>query len=117
MVDELPLIGCLAARMPGESRVTGARELRVKESDRIATLVSNLRAIGADADELPDGFVVRGKSGPLKGRVQTHADHRIAMAFGMLGALPGNDIELDDPACVAVSFPDFWTELRRVSAL
>lgn len=116
MVDELPLIGCLAACVPGESRVTGARELRVKESDRIATVVSNLRAIGADADELPDGFVVHGREGPLKGRVQTHGDHRIAMAFGVLGALPGNAIELDDPGCVAVSFPGFWNELHRVSA-
>lgn len=115
MVDELPLIGCMAARIAGESRVTGARELRVKESDRIATVVNNLRAIGADADELPDGFVVRGSDKPLRGRVLTHADHRIAMAFGILGALPGNEIELDDPACVAVSFPDFWIALRRLT--
>jgi 3-phosphoshikimate 1-carboxyvinyltransferase len=48
--------------------------------------------------------------------VETPADHRIAMAFGMLGAIPGNEIELDNPECVAVSFPDFWTELRRVTA-
>lgn len=115
MVDELPLIGCMAACIPGESRVTGARELRVKESDRIAALVHNLRAIGADADELPDGFVVRGVSTPLRGAVRTYADHRIAMAFGVLGALPGNAIELDDPDCVAVSFPGFWSALRRVS--
>jgi 3-phosphoshikimate 1-carboxyvinyltransferase len=109
MVDELPLIGCMASRIAGESRVTGARELRVKESDRIATVVQNLRAIGADADELSDGFVVRGSDRPLRGSVVTHADHRIAMAFGVLGALPGNEIEIDDRACVAVSFPEFWT--------
>jgi 3-phosphoshikimate 1-carboxyvinyltransferase len=116
MVDELPLVGCMAARIAGESRVTGARELRVKESDRIATVVNNLRAIGADADELPDGFIVRGSDRPLKGRVHTHADHRIAMAFGVLGALPGNEIVIDDPDCAAVSFPEFWTELRRVAS-
>jgi 3-phosphoshikimate 1-carboxyvinyltransferase len=114
MVDELPLIACLATRTPGESRVTGARELRVKESDRIATVVGNLRSVGADADELADGFVVRGTDRALRGRVLTHGDHRIAMAFGVLAALPGNEIEIDDPACVDVSFPGFWDELRRV---
>jgi len=85
----------------------------VKESDRIATVVSNLRAVGATASELPDGLVVTGSSAPLKGRVITHGDHRIAMAFGVLGALPGNKIEIDDPSCVAVSYPDFWTDLAR----
>jgi 3-phosphoshikimate 1-carboxyvinyltransferase len=115
MVDELPLVACLAARAPGTTRVGGAGELRVKESDRIAVVVANLRAIGADADELPDGFVVRGSERPLRGTVVTHGDHRIAMAFGVLGALPGNEVVVDDPGCVAVSFPGFWRELDRVA--
>jgi len=84
-------------------------------NNRIATVVSNLRAIGATADELPDGLVVTGASAPLRGRVITHGDHRIAMAFGVLGALPGNEIEVDEPACVAVSYPDFWDDLARVT--
>lgn len=116
MIDELPLVACLAAYAPGETRVTGAKELRVKESDRIAAVVSNLRAIGADADELPDGFVVRGARRRLKGAIVTHGDHRIAMAFGVLGALPGNAITVDDPACAGVSFPGFWKELQRLAA-
>jgi 3-phosphoshikimate 1-carboxyvinyltransferase len=116
LIDELPLLACVAARMEGESRVTGAAELRVKESDRISAVVSNLRAIGADAEELPDGFVVRGGRAPLRGSVTTFGDHRIAMAFGVLGAVPGNAIELDDRECVSVSFPSFWAELARVSA-
>ena len=86
----------------------------VKESDRITAIVANLRAIGADAEELPDGFVVRGSDRPLVGRVVTHGDHRIAMAFGVLGALRGNDIEIDDPSCAAVSYPTFWDDLERV---
>ena len=114
LIDELPLIACVAARAEGETRVTGAAELRVKESDRIRAVVSNLRAIGADAEELPDGFVVRGSDRPLKGVVTTHGDHRIAMAFGVLGARPGNRITLDDPSCVAVSYPTFWDDLTRV---
>jgi 3-phosphoshikimate 1-carboxyvinyltransferase len=114
LIDELPMLACVAARAEGETRVTGAAELRVKESDRIATVVNNLRAIGADADELPDGFVVRGSDRPYAGRVVTHGDHRIAMAFGVLGALDGNAIEIDDRECVTVSYPGFWGDLERV---
>lgn len=113
LIDELPMLACVAARAVGETRVTGAGELRVKESDRIATVVQNLRAIGADAEELADGFVVRGTDRPLAGRVVTRGDHRIAMAFGVLGAVPGNAIVVDDPSCVAVSYPNFWTDLTR----
>jgi 3-phosphoshikimate 1-carboxyvinyltransferase len=116
MIDELPMLACLGARAEGETTVRGAEELRVKESDRIAAVVGNLRALGADADELPDGFVVRGNDRPLRGRVVTHGDHRLAMAFGVLGALPGNEIEVDDPACVDVSFPTFWRDLAGAVA-
>jgi len=114
LIDELPVLACVAARAAGETRVTGAAELRVKESDRISAIVQNLRAVGADAEELPDGFVVRGSDRPLKGAVTTHGDHRIAMAFGVLGALDGNAIVVDDPDCVAVSYPAFWSDLARV---
>ncbi|HEX9106315.1 MAG TPA: 3-phosphoshikimate 1-carboxyvinyltransferase [Longimicrobiales bacterium] len=115
LVDEVPILAVMAARAEGESRFTGAGELRVKETDRIRAMVENLRAVGAQAEELPDGLVVRGSQRPLRGDVATFGDHRIAMAFGVLGALPGNDIRLDDPACVAVSFPGFWDVLRRAS--
>jgi 3-phosphoshikimate 1-carboxyvinyltransferase len=115
LVDELPVLACAAACAEGETRVTGAGELRVKESDRIKAIVENLRAVGAEAEELTDGFVVRGTGRrPFTGRVTTHADHRIAMAFGVLGAVPGSQITVDDPACAAVSFPTFWEELARV---
>ena len=115
MIDELPLLACVASQAVGETVVTGAAELRVKESDRIATTVANLRAIGADADELPDGFRVRGPGGPLRGKVVTRGDHRIAMAFGILSCLPGNEIEIDDPACVGVSYPTFWADVEMVA--
>lgn len=110
-IDELPLIACVASQANGETRITGASELRVKESDRITAVVNNLRAIGADAEELPDGLIIRGHKRVLVGRIATHGDHRLAMAFGILAALPGNAIEIDDPACVDVSFPSFWREL------
>jgi 3-phosphoshikimate 1-carboxyvinyltransferase len=114
MIDELPLLACVAARAEGETVITGAAELRVKESDRISAVVSNLRAIGATAEELPDGMRIAGSDRPLRGRVVTHGDHRLAMAFGILGALPGNEIEIDDPGCVAVSYPGFWKDLAAV---
>ena len=116
MIDELPLLACVASRAEGETVVTGAAELRVKESDRIATVVGNLREIGAEAEELSDGFRIVGTATPLRGLVRTQGDHRIAMAFGILSALDGVDIEIDDPGCVAVSYPGFWSDLQRVVA-
>jgi 3-phosphoshikimate 1-carboxyvinyltransferase len=108
MIDELPLAACVAARAEGVTRITGAGELRVKESDRITTVVQNLRAVGVDAEELPDGLVVHGTGAPIHGAVTTRGDHRVAMAFGVLGATRGAEVAIDDPACVDVSFPGFW---------
>jgi 3-phosphoshikimate 1-carboxyvinyltransferase len=114
MIDELPLLACVAAGAGITVEVRGAEELRVKESDRISVVVENLRAVGATVDEYPDGFKVRGKTQKLAGRITTHGDHRIAMAFGVLGAKAGNSIEIDDTACVAVSYPGFWRDLESV---
>jgi 3-phosphoshikimate 1-carboxyvinyltransferase len=116
-IDEMPLIACVAARAEGETRITNASELRVKESDRISAVVSNLRNIGVDAEELPDGMVIRGGTQPLRGAVVTHGDHRLAMAFGILAALPGNEIIIDDRECVAVSFPNFWELLASSTSV
>ena len=116
MIDELPMLACLATLAHGETEIRGASELRVKESDRIAAVVQNLRAIGADADELPDGLRIRGGTRSLGGAIGTHGDHRLAMAFGVLGVLTGNAIRVDDPECVSVSYPGFWSDLERVTA-
>ncbi|WP_420129510.1 3-phosphoshikimate 1-carboxyvinyltransferase, partial [Longimicrobium sp.] len=115
-IDEIPMLAVLAARAQGETRITGAGELRVKETDRIAAVAGNLRTLGVEAEELKDGIVVRGTDRPLAGRVQAFHDHRIAMAFGVLGAQPGNAIEVDHPEVVDVSFPGFWDLLRRLVA-
>lgn len=114
MIDELPLLACVAARADGATVVEGASELRVKESDRIATVVANLVSVGADAREHADGFSVAGNDVRLRGRVQSRGDHRIAMAFGVLGAVGGNRIEIDEPDCVSVSYPAFWADLQSV---
>ncbi|MEJ7809180.1 MAG: 3-phosphoshikimate 1-carboxyvinyltransferase [Gemmatimonadaceae bacterium] len=114
LIDEIPLLACLAARAEGTTVITGAGELRVKESDRIAVVIENLRELGVDAEELPDGMRITGSDRPLRGRVRTHGDHRIAMAFGILGADPSCRIDLDDRECVGVSYPRFWEDLGRV---
>lgn len=115
LIDEIPMLACLATRAEGETVISGAAELRLKESDRISAVVRNLRAIGADAAERPDGMTIRGSGRPLAGRIETHGDHRLAMAFGVLGAVAGNVIEVDMPECVDVSYPDFWRDLARVA--
>ena len=116
LIDELPLLACIAAGAGVELEITGAAELRVKESDRISAVVQNLRAVGADAEELPDGLRVHASRHELAGTIDPRGDHRIAMAFGILSAASGNQITVTSPECVAVSYPHFWEDLRRVSA-
>jgi 3-phosphoshikimate 1-carboxyvinyltransferase len=116
LIDEIPLLACVAARAHGESTIRGASELRAKESDRIAAVVQNLRALGIETEELQDGMrIVGAADARLRGRVRTFGDHRIAMAFATLGAATGGEIEIDDPSCVAISYPDFWRDLSRLT--
>jgi 3-phosphoshikimate 1-carboxyvinyltransferase len=116
LIDELPLLACIAAGAGVDLEITGAAELRVKESDRISAVVQNLRAVGADAEELPDGLRVHASRHGLSGTIDPRSDHRIAMAFGILSAASGNHITVTNPECVAVSYPRFWEDLRRVLA-
>lgn len=113
-VDEIPSVAIAAVRAPGRTRIRGAGELRVKETDRIRALVVNLRALGVEVEEVDDGLDVVGTDAPLSGTVDPFDDHRIAMVFGVLGAQPGNAIEVLDPGCVEVSFPGFWSLLQEL---
>jgi 3-phosphoshikimate 1-carboxyvinyltransferase len=115
MIDEFPVLAILAARAEGVTRITGAAELRLKESDRIRVLSENLRAVGVQAEELSDGLEIEGGDHPLTGRVSSHHDHRIAMAFGVLGAVAGNRIQIDGADVVDVSFPNFWGLLEDLA--
>jgi 3-phosphoshikimate 1-carboxyvinyltransferase len=114
LIDELPLLAALAVRARGTTRIRDAAELRVKESDRIAAMVRNLTALGVEATAHPDGLDVVGTGAPLQGAVSPFHDHRIAMAFGVLGAGPDARLEVADPEVVEVSFPGFWSLLREV---
>lgn len=110
-IDELPAVAVAAARAAGVTRITGAGELRVKETDRIRALVDNFRAVGVDCTELEDGLEIRGGSAVLAGTVHSRDDHRIAMVFGILGAQSGNRIEVEGADAVEVSYPGFWEQL------
>ena len=112
LIDELPLLAVMAARAGGQTRIRDASELRVKESDRIHVLATNLQTLGVSVTETRDGLTVSGTDQPLKGGVNTALDHRIAMSFGVLAEAPGNDITLDDPDVVRISFPQFWSVLQ-----
>jgi 3-phosphoshikimate 1-carboxyvinyltransferase len=113
LLDEIPILAVTAALAKGVTEIQDARELRVKESDRLRVLAENLSAVGANVKELPDGLRIEGGAASFAGRVPVRHDHRIAMAFGVLGALPGQKVSVDDPTVADVSFPGFWDLLRE----
>jgi 3-phosphoshikimate 1-carboxyvinyltransferase len=117
-IDELPILCIAAAVAEGETSITGAAELRVKESDRIAAL-EQLRLCGVAVETRPDGLVIRGTGGRgLRGaRIEARGDHRIAMAFAVAGLVAGDGVVVADPACVEVSFPGFFTRLTELGAV
>lgn len=117
LVDEIPLLAVLAVHAVGVTEISGAAELRLKESDRLAALAENLKAVGASVEERADGLLIQGTPDLVpRGMVRTRGDHRIAMAFGSLASIPGADIVTDHPECVAVSYPTFWDDCAAVSA-
>jgi 3-phosphoshikimate 1-carboxyvinyltransferase len=116
LIDELPAIASLAAG-GGEVVVRGAAELRVKESDRISTLVAGFRALGIDADEHQDGFSIRGGSGsarPRGGTADAHGDHRMAMAFAIAALSASGPSTIDGADAVVISYPGFFETLGRL---
>lgn len=111
-IDEFPVLFVAAACARGTTRVSGAAELRVKESDRIAVMAEGLQRLGVDAEPTPDGMRISG--GPIGGgRIDSHGDHRIAMAFTVAALRASGDIRIDDVANVATSFPGFPAMARH----
>jgi 3-phosphoshikimate 1-carboxyvinyltransferase len=114
-IDELPLVALLGCFAEGETVVRGARELRVKESDRIATVVDGLRGLGADIEAAPDGFAVRG-TGRLRGGVlHAHGDHRLAMLGAVAGVASEEGVVVEGMEAAAVSYPGFERDLDSLS--
>lgn len=114
LIDEIPMLAALASRAAGTTIFRQVGELRVKESDRLGLIAANLRAVGARAEVVGDDLLVDGGSAVPRGRVRTAGDHRLAMAFAVLGTLPGARVAVDDVACAAVSFPGFPATLRSI---
>ena len=111
MIDELPLVALLCAFADGETHITGAKELRVKESDRIRTTTELINNLGGDCRETEDGFIIRGKRTLRGGDIDSYLDHRIAMtgAVGLIASQKGGNVLRED--CCAISFPDFFEKL------
>lgn len=114
LIDEIPMLAVLASRASGTTAFRQVGELRVKESDRLGLIAANLRAVGARAEVSGDDLLVEGGDFVPRGRVRTAGDHRLAMAFAVMGTLPGARVSVDDMACAAVSFPGFSATLRSI---
>jgi 3-phosphoshikimate 1-carboxyvinyltransferase len=113
-IDELPLVALLGCFAEGETIVRGAGELRVKESDRIATVVDGLRGLGADIEAVPDGFVVRGTGGLRGGRLDAHGDHRLALLGAVAGLASREGVEVVGMEAAAVSYPGFVDDIAKL---
>lgn len=114
LIDELPVIACLACFAQGETIIRDAAELKIKESNRIQVMAENLTAMGADVTETEDGMVIRGGR-PLHGAsIHCHMDHRIAMSFAIAALAAEGETVIQDSECVNISYPGFYEELGRV---
>jgi len=117
VIDELPMLAALGPYTEEGIEIRDAKELRVKESDRIAVLVENLKRMGAEVEERPDGLKVEGRAaGRLRGaEIEPHGDHRIAMAFSIAALAADGSTTIRDAECAGVSFPSFYEDLNRVA--
>ena len=115
VIDELPILAVAGALAHGTTIIADAAELRVKETDRLAAIATNLRAMGVTMNEKEDGLEIFGGA-PLKGaRVSSYGDHRIAMAFAIAGLFAEGETIIDDVECVATSYPGFYETLERLA--
>ncbi|MCL2799581.1 MAG: 3-phosphoshikimate 1-carboxyvinyltransferase [Endomicrobia bacterium] len=117
MIDEVPVFALIAAMAVGVTKITGAKELRVKESDRITAVVSQLKKTGAQIEELEDGMIINGSPDfkPVGTTVESFQDHRIAMTLAVASLAAAGDMTIKDADCVNISFPNFYELLKKVS--
>jgi 3-phosphoshikimate 1-carboxyvinyltransferase len=115
MIDELPVLAVAATQIPGRSVISGASELRVKESNRIEAMEEGLAAMGADITAIEDGWVINGARQLEGARVSAHGDHRVAMALAIAGLVAAGKTEIDGAECVEISYPDFFDHLEYLA--
>ena len=116
VIDELPIIAVVAAIADGETEIRDAQELRVKETDRIAAMATNLRAFGVNVNEHKDGMTIVGGAALTGAKVGSFGDHRIAMACAILGLFSKGETTISDTACIATSYPTFQEDLNKIAS-
>ena len=114
LIDEIPILAIIATQAEGKTIIRGAEELRVKESDRIESIIFNLRNMGAIVEEFNDGFSIEGPSKLNGTKIRTFGDHRIAMAFTIAGLVADGETKLDNYKCIDISFPEFFATLKDI---
>jgi 3-phosphoshikimate 1-carboxyvinyltransferase len=112
MIDELPVLAVAATQIPGRTAISGASELRVKESNRIEAMEEGLSAMGADIVAVEDGWVINGPRRLEGARVSAHGDHRVAMALAVAALIADSKTEIDGAECVEISYPEFFDHLE-----
>ncbi|AOT73112.1 3-phosphoshikimate 1-carboxyvinyltransferase [Geosporobacter ferrireducens] len=115
LIDEVPVIAAISALAEGTMRITGAEELKVKESNRIAAMVTELKKLGIQAEELEDGMEITGTGRISGGVVESYGDHRIAMAMAVCGLFAQEPVQIQNSECIAVSFPGFEKTLKEIT--
>jgi len=115
LIDELPVLAVAASQADGTTEVTGAGELRVKESDRIHAMAINLKVLGARIQETDDGWIIEGRSQLLGGRANSFGDHRVAMAMAVAGLAAAGPVHVEGEGCVGISYPSFFEDLMRLT--
>jgi len=115
LIDELPVLAVAATQAEGITEIRGARELRVKESDRIHAMAINLKALGAQIQETDDGWIIKGRTALLGGRAKSFGDHRVAMAMAVAGLVATGPLCIEDEECVSISYPGFFDDLTELT--
>jgi len=114
-IDEFPILCVAAALAQGETVIRDARELRVKESDRIAVMAAELRKLGAELEEMEDGLRIRGRERLGSGLVESHGDHRVAMALAVAGLAGSGETQVAGSEAAEISFPGFFSRLAELA--
>jgi 3-phosphoshikimate 1-carboxyvinyltransferase len=114
LIDEIPILAVVGTQIEGRLEIRDAKELRIKESDRIKTVAAGLRAMGCEMEEFDDGFAIEGRQSLKPARIETAGDHRIAMAFSIAALLAEGESEIIGADCAEVSFPEFYDLLSEV---
>ena len=114
LIDEIPIIAIMATQAEGQTIIKDAKELKVKESNRIKAMVDNLKKMGADIEELDDGMIIKGKNKLNGAYINTFNDHRIAMAFSIASLISNGEVKLDNKSCIDISFPGYLNLLNTL---